>query len=160
MEKYYTPDVSEFYLGFEYESLDNIYDHGSAFIGDMKDWTWRKRVFGYNANDQEDIEFDFNYQINNSEYVRVKCLDREDIESLGFVYERTGGISSDVFKIVDNDPLNYPDDIEYKYLYYNYIDHNLCVHNDKDWDASYTWFDGIIKNKSELKKLLKQLGIE
>ncbi len=64
MNKYYTPDIEEFRVGFEYEDWDI-----------KSDENWIKRTVpnsGYTKHPHEEV--------------RVKHLDREDIESLGWEY--------------------------------------------------------------------------
>lgn len=121
--KYYTPTIEELHVGFEYEakakgSTETSY---STFI-----------CHGHNS-----IFSEFN-----SSTIRVKYLDREDIESLGFVFK--GG------------------DTHLTYHYGGYAITHTPPSNKIDiyyYDGS-EFVNGItIKNKSELKKLLKQLNI-
>ena len=121
-DKYYTPEIEEFHIGFEYEILQQ---------GDYIKTTFlTQSEFGF--DDVDDL-------INIS---RVKYLDREDIESLGFEM-----IESDKF-IKDKNKFT-------KYL--------LTVHLDnfqiRTSDSNECLFCGYFKNKSELKRILKQLGI-
>jgi hypothetical protein len=117
MEKYYTPEIEEFHVGFEYEYN---YEEGIT------------RVLG--TNDTVDTE-----------EVRVKYLDKEDIESLGFKLD------------------NVHNEVKFNYLMFPYrLEHT--PHNNR-LDI-YKWGDECdmigyinIKNKSELKRLLKQLNI-
>jgi len=128
--KYYTPTIDEFHVGFEYE----------AFINN----SWQSKVM----NDYEDIIY-FLFDMNaktwlsiNEGIVRVKYLDKEDIESLGF-----DCTSDDQYYLIDN----------YTLLIDN--DYFLQILKD-DFEEDIYLFQGTIKNKSELKVLLKQLGIE
>ncbi len=134
--KYYTPDVSEFHVGFEFEALQD-----ERFPKD--DSSWEKLLIEDYINK--------NYTVYSMERAikgwydgqeqRVKYLDKEDIESLGFI-------------------LKYPDGNLYtKGLYNLYFekDNRICILQTKD--RPHTLFDGTIKNKSELKILLNQLGI-
>lgn len=75
------------------------------------------------------------------EDIRVKYLDREDIKSLGWI---------------DYDLSN---DGRYKDIYEDWVllTDNTIISLYKNGDARF--IDGIIKNKSELKKIMKQLGI-
>ena len=68
-EKYYTPDISEFKVGFECEKYD-MYFNENAPIEE-----WRIHVI---------VEEDFNALSNYLSFYRVKYLDSEDIISLGF----------------------------------------------------------------------------
>lgn len=121
MNKYYTPDIEEFHVGFEYEYLDHVdFDEG---------WDeWREGTF----KDGESLEWHDEY--------RAKCLDHEDVTSLG--WEQT---SYDQFK---------------KDVYHLEIgeDNKLHIHSFIR-ERAYVLFNGTVKNKSELIKLLKMLGI-
>ncbi len=144
-EKYYTPSIEEFHVGFEYEYSDNI-EYSN----------WIKHTIN-NLPDYIDCVEDIKYEL-----IRVKYLDREDIESFGFEsivtksigkkhYTMSGEKSTRGNLLLEHDWLN--DKITIKTP--NYIR-----------DASGR-FDGyivyvyrlIIKNKSEFSRLLKQLSI-
>lgn len=134
MDKYYTPELNEFCLDFEYEEkLNGVYEKKvfngytalikKSFCGDYGDW--------YDSI-EEDIE---------SDRIRVKYLDKEDIKSLGWE------LKTDLY-IKDNLTLQvHKDSITIKY-YDNF---------NNEWKTKVEQIN--IKNKSELKKLLKQLGI-
>lgn len=130
--KYYTPSIEEFCHGFSYE-LKCKYPNEERW--EKRDYYWR-----------EDLPYSLE--------IRVKYLDQEDIESLGF---------------------NLVKEPEYKHLKkevtLNYFptSHSVLILS-KGYNSDlkspetkteywYQMFGGIIKNKSELKRLLKQLGI-
>ena len=129
--KYYPPEIEEFHEGFSHE-----------YKGPL-DTKWHKEDFklkGPNPN--------FSWFLTEGHF-RVKFLDREDIESLGFEIPQ-GGLdyiykksinTVDYFLITNSD---YPNKIEIR-----------C--SNPSW--AFGSFLGTIKNKSELKVLLKQLGI-
>ncbi len=148
--KYYTPELSEFHVGFEFE----LKIPGEHF--------WR-------TEDISDFEgpqignWPFEYALENG-CLRVKYLDREDIESCGWQ------------KLTDELKKQWNPEEQMIY-YYETIDHNLFYLNFYT-DEIYTnrgldfvrekvvvvidgegKFSGEIKNKSELKKLMKQIGI-
>ena len=123
--KYYTPDISEFHVGFEYEcSSDKGELWYSVIIEQLKDYLT--------------LEDDLRYDL-----VRVKYLDKEDIEGLGF--EHVGSLW---FKDINNFKIRKWKDRELD-IYKHYISDN----------EDQLIFRGSIKNKSELVKLLKQLGV-
>ena len=127
MNKYYTPEIEEFYVGFEYEEK---WEDG-----------WHPETFG--------VHHMINSDILKNEVIRVKYLDREDIESLGFKYSRYSGSYTQYFT---------KDNIEISIGSADRKDSTLRVK--RIWSVSNEIvFKGTIKNKSELKKLLKQLGI-
>ena len=136
--KYYTPAIEEFHVGFEYESEE-----------DPRIRTWEKQVIDINTSlryfrDDSDVNH------------RVKYLDKEDVESLGFVYDKTSKESQ--WKFRKNNIM----------LYYRPISLQLGTftidHMKSDFIMEYSKDNKMIslltiKNKSELKKLLKQLRI-
>ena len=143
--KYYTPTIEEFHIGFEYEELIN-FDMLSIRPDDHID-----RVEWCKINLQ-DFQFMWLNEIRSKlefESIRVKYLDKEDIESLGFLIkvETKFGIifSNQLYSIIlSKMKLNH---IEV-YLTQPYIN-----------ESDGLTFSGTIKNKSELKVLLKQLNI-
>ena len=73
-EKYYTPKIKEFYVGFEYEWKCD---------GTQTDWTKSTCSILMNPLDVDARRI--------NEY-RVKYLDQEDIESLGFKEDIYNGV--------------------------------------------------------------------
>ena len=69
LKKYYQPDISEFHVGFEYEEAWGL---------ERVNQEWIKEVFKI---DQSPVHL--------LPKLRVKYLDREDIESCGFVCHAT-----------------------------------------------------------------------
>jgi hypothetical protein len=127
-EKYYAPSIEEFQVGFEYEAKCPITKEWTEFKVDL---SFGSLWLAY-AND-----------------TRVKYLNREDIESLGwecvkedYFYKRTSQTSS-----ID--------------ILFNEQESMIEIQSTEvmDEEPVRTLFLGTIKNKSELKKLLKQLGI-
>lgn len=138
MKKYYTPSIEEFHVGFEYES------HEDPRIEDG----WEKQVtdrhsIKYPLNEDSDVDY------------RVKYLDREDIESLDFVYN---GTSIDIWFNKDGN-FEIGSWTSYKIsLHYGLEDHRLFI-DAMDEGKKVSIFQGIIKNKSEFKKILTQLNV-
>lgn len=128
--KYYTPTIDEFRVGFEFEWYDE------------DDKTWNKTIIKTQSELYNWTAFD---DINK----RVKYLDKNDIESLGFIYNKTQpGLNEDYFEY---------NSVEY-YMDYDYT-RKYCRIYFSVLDGDSTIFAGIIKNKSELIVLLKQLDI-
>lgn len=124
--KYYIPEIEEFHVGFEFE-------HKS--IGKNE---WNKEVT--EVIDIKNIE-GIQRVIKNND-IRVKYLDKEDIESLGWKLHKLK-VGTEEFEIIHNKKNNI--------VIKSSIDENMCY--------PITRFNGTIKNKSELKKLMKQLNI-
>jgi hypothetical protein len=119
--KYYRPEYEEFFEGFEYEREE-------PYLG-----VWDKCIFDGDTPKKHFEKY--------SEEFRVKYLDKEDIESLGFIQGKLPyQYFKDTYRLVDLGDNKYS--ISQPNLY-----------DDTD-------FRGIIKNKSELKKVLKMLEID
>lgn len=138
--KYYTPSIEEFHVGFEGE-----------FFNNMTDRKWNPEICN---EDTLQIVFDaFEHGTEEDgdtidKVFRVKYLDKEDIESLGFEYNKTQpGLNEDYFEHPSEYFMDYDYDSKYCRIYYSIE------------GGDSTIFAGIISNKSELKRLLKQLGI-
>ena len=150
--KYYTPDISELYVGFECE--------------DKTTPNWPRRII-------EDPEYmsilgfktrvvsnsgEVTYNLENK--IRVKYLDKSDIESFGFEYITNNNPETVIFSEQES---NYEFD---KYsLHKKYYSINLYLKREgHKYNLLYGYNDNeligfTIKNKSELKKLLQQLNI-
>lgn len=126
-EKYYTPEIEEFHVGFEYEYLTN---------GDE----WVKHIINNKADLIDCIE-----DIKESK-IRVKYLDKEDIESLGFKYSE--GYTLDIYK-KDN-----------KTIRYDPSDNHMTLEETIDERNGNILFIGKVKNISEFKKVLKDNNIK
>ncbi len=124
--KYYTPEIDEFHYGFEYESLTNNkwIKKISLLEGPLsraEPWSAHKDNF------------------------RVKCLDRKDIEDLGFKH-----IGALWFEDVE---------LDCRIRKWKGLEIDIYVQWSRFDGTDSLAFRGSIKNKSELKKLLKQLNI-
>lgn len=132
--KYYTPTIEEFYVGFEYELLGNS-------------GRWYKNNFG-DANGEYWNELSECYWDIEHNKLRVKYLDQSDIESLGWIDGETRGMTPFIFNELD------PDN-EFQ-LYYQFDNQFAQIYN----CHSEFVFQGTIKNKCELIKLMQQLNIK
>jgi len=127
-DKYYTPEIEEFHVGFEYE----FYGHNG----------WSNSVYG------GFLPRPMSHYLEVKE-ARVKHLDGADIESLGFYLQypeskNSGYIDRDIYE--DGCcGIDLMGDSRVGITRYNYPNTSVVVLT--------------IKNKSELKRLLKQLGI-
>ena len=135
--KYYTPSLDEFYVGFEYQK----------YIPSYKDYV----TITVNKVDITSIPNYYSSGVDDT-CLRIKYLDQEDIESLGWI----PGIANIEGKEIDCYGIN------------NIV--ITSITKDHKLDISYIStiggksslqriFRGVVKNKSELKKLMKQLGI-
>lgn len=134
MTKYYTPTIEEFHVGFEYEI--KAYNHETdtsefmpMLIKEEGLYKGMRGLFGRET--------------------RVKYLDKEDIESLGFKICKDGSFIKNSVPRYCQWALNKYDDRKVSIKFYH-----------PDDAEGELWFFGNIKNRSELKRLLKQLGID
>jgi len=131
--KYYTPQIEEFCVGFEYE------------INQGKISGWEKENVSLNT----DLSA-INFHLTNND-IRAKLLNEEDILDCGFTQ-----ISNDCFNLPIKKyrgRLNQEVRILVRQTVLIYLAMDF---NDKD---NLVLFTGHIKNKNELLKLLKQLEI-
>jgi len=164
LNKYYTPEIEELYIGFECEHTTNM----SAFEIDDIDRIYHSPLIIHELCDY----ITWSLEDGLDKFVRVKYLDQEDIESLGFVERlKNQWIGwKDYVKDIINP--------EYEYfmrvtlhtprmgdLYKIYV--HRYLQNERDdidglinYGESERIYKGLIKNKSELKSLLKKLNIE
>lgn len=136
--KYYTPDLSEFHVGFEYEYK-------------LDEWKPFKYQEDFEDPDYNELYF-IKYKLDEG-FIRVKYLDCQDIEELGFtniddqgIAENNGYLFKKPSKSFQHNHIN---------LRYWYNSNRVQI-----IDSGIILFNGHIKNKSELIVLLKQLGIE
>lgn len=130
--KYYTPDISEFYVGFEYEyKLDDL--------------IWTPMVFGFDL-----LRLYPESPLKNE--TRVKRLDEQDILNLGFEitdkteYSYLYGFYRKQFSNEESLTLTPKE----KNIF------SLAIEHHYDWEGSNEMhFE--IKNKFELKKLLEKI---
>lgn len=146
MSKYYTPSIEEFHVGFECEMRNSGV---KPIIWETHQLTKAQTTQIIRYCDLRGVE---------ESGIRVKYLDKEDIESLGFKFSYTYEGVDDYTKLRQDSKEPYWED-DYYYIHFNPNDKWLEIDNDQSYDDLVTYFQGTIKNKSELKKLLKQLGI-
>jgi len=131
--KYYKPTINEFYVGFEYYWYsNNFYSH---------------ELFG-KLETLEDLES----QILNDN-IRVKYLNKEDIKSLGWKIEKVDKLR---YKLDFTEVFSRNKWILVHYTSESIFRNKLIIYNNTYTDCI---FKGTIKNKSELIKVLKMIGI-
>lgn len=153
MEKsYYIPEIEEFHVGFEFE-LTNM-SVGGLVLDFSEDYieetslvpVYEKRVLSkewinsYNpegALEYIDVMIDFNR-------VRVKYLDEEDVIELGMEKVERGFVK-------------YLPDGTYFHLYFR-ENRRVKIHHQLT-SGLYPVFRGVVKNKSELKRVLKMIEV-
>lgn len=128
-KKYYTPNPEEFHIGFEFERIFNPSRTIEECVLDIY----------YGQYNDEDLKYFKKY-----DKLRVKYLDKEDIESLGIkVLHECGDLYDFEYDLKLGD--------EYLGTFLEGFDGKPNI---EIYSTKY-----VIKNKSELKRLLKQLEI-
>lgn len=161
-DKYYTPKIEEFHVGFEYEYRYKSSSPNTSFSinGNKIDYTtwseWINHILtpgdltpGFDGETSDQDPFNINTGINQE--LRVKYLDIEDCVSLG--WDRS---------------MDEPDE----WCWSHKGDMDIQLYFDDKTRAllqgvgvtifaneSMPAFSGRVKNKSELKRLMEQLGI-
>jgi len=130
-DKYYTPEIEEFHVGFDYE---------------IKNALWDKVI------STKDIFYDgIEYHLKDNK-IRVKYLDQEDIKSLGWIPDKE---FNNHYRFGDNWVLHFRKHGDLLYPIDLY-----CGRKEFPPGAYQSYMFIGIKNKSELKKLMKQLRID
>ena len=145
-DKYYKPELDEIY------TAPDLFYTGEGLFSDkilINPFLYRSKEVSFDLRD-----------VLNLNIVLVKYLDKEDIESFGFICT---GYNSDGYKFqnIIDDYLFY--DIDYnpedsELIIEKFYQSKLIAHKTGEYNSN-TLFHGFIKNKSELKVLLKQLGL-
>lgn len=143
--KYYTPSIEEFHVGFEYEVSNDLV---RGLLETKPDKEWYKQIFDNSKPyDYEFLKFCIESKF---EAIRVKYLDKEDIESLGF--DESCDEPGEWW-------WSFNGDFEIQ-LYLNDLPNSSSINPScRIYSDRGEVFSGFIKNKSELKRLLTQLQI-
>ena len=175
--KYYTPKIEEFHVGFEYEIKATFGDGTVKTQQEYDDAEWQKQIYSLRSFPYVDRTMTGENSITIPPAIRVKYLDKEDIESFGFEYKGTrdyhtcNGIEESGWTKLLSDG-SYCDikcfltkDGKINHALYISTTDIYCPETHTPWDAYCEGGSGPgcweikIKNKSELKRLLIQLGI-
>ena len=145
--KYYTPEYSDIYIGQELYTIDEY----KIDLSTVDSLTW----FLQCQNCYIDCEENTTYGISLENY-KLKYLDSSDIEELGFTYK---GKTIDVWFEKEGN-FDMGTWTSYKcQLHYGLHDNRLFI-DMIDMSDEIRVFNGIVKNKSELKKVLNMLNIK
>lgn len=156
-DKYYTPSIEEFYVGFEYE----------AYIPELE--VWSKEIFHLNESHINLIKYVDNQNDSTLRRVRVKYLNEKDIRELGWsrditYYKQQSNseflLSAVIGGIEKNHLVFYIDYFEDKHRVNTsmYNKENNYTIDPRSGTPMFV-FSGTIKNKNELKTLMKWLNI-
>lgn len=163
--KYYTPTLEEFHVGFEYEGYFTSGIYWFEYLLDKEDqkskigWTKKEvnkctqldAIEGYIITKRENPNY----------HIRVKYLDKEDIESLGWVYSKNGYAVTngclDLMNYIYFEKSNYFLIFNSELTQVTLFVKDVCKLEDCNHCPNLENFP--IKNKSELKQLMKKLNI-
>lgn len=165
--KYYTPEIKEFCIGFEYEEEVNNLNWNKMIRPPEDNYEWVKLKLNTNHSISKII-----FKIKKQK-IRVKYLDKTDIESFGFINILTTGTQRfkkyvNLKQLEDGEWFDY-----YLFLSLRYFDNTphitikkIDIHTYEeeievnDNVKTEYLFQGYVKNKHEFSKILKQLGID
>lgn len=134
-DKYYTPEIEEFHIGFEYEiSSKSFYP---------EETTWSRFSFSTFEN------FDYIKLFIQQGHIRVRHLCHDDIVELGWEKDLSDSRSTCFIKRVEN---------ETHYLWF-FDNGTILIFKNNKYGHRENLFSGTLKSKSDLKRLMKQLGI-
>lgn len=142
--KYYKPKINELYIGFKCEITWDRFAKKNKFI--YIDWVSNEQeenIYWENVNLEllHIINFDDKENRYNSFDIRVKYLDKEDIENLGFEYGEYSkkSIGGEIIELYN---------IPYTHIW--------SIFHINEFNREQL-FKGYIMNKSDLEILLKKL---
>jgi len=178
MSKYYTPELEEFHVGFEYQAkvvdyfrgIEDVHEQGLK-KKDVEDTDKREDCDGarykrYRWCDWEVYEDSFYIPDAGVKWLRVKALDHKDIEDyLNKVEQATGKKWKRGRHSVKGDAPKTSPWVEYIFedassmIFNEHLKKVLVEKTGTHGRGSHMVFNGTIKNKSELKRILKQIGI-
>jgi hypothetical protein len=147
--KYYTPNIEEFHVGFEFE----FYNSNGHFVFEAGEG-WHKAKWGTCP------EFRFT---DNMQYfiinglVRVKYLDVRDIESVGVKEEKVDPVSFRPFMSDGNDKIEERKTFIKKHIqicWWESIPYSIVIIDNKE-----IMYQGSCKNLSKLKQILTDIGV-
>ena len=157
--KYYTPSIEEFHVGFEYEYRNH---DGTVKNNTVLNY-WNKSTIS-DLNELSYVERGLQTPNN----TRVKYLDKDDIESLGFTHDPNEDQEEtpcqfDIHGYSSGYILDHQDtELKTAYIMYHFPDNFVIIESIVNCGSGKEnmLFRGTIKNKSELEQVLKMLNIK
>lgn len=149
-EKYYTPSIEEFFIGFEFEKYD---DRKAHYLNEGLT-NWHKHIYDLKSIRLSQLP---THLYNNT--IRVKYLDASDIEELGFEHIESTENGVNFIKYIDNPKQSIHLTLFNANHRVGIAVYNFNVNPPMVCEEIGT-FGGIIKNKLELKKVLNMLNIK
>jgi len=167
MNKYYIPDIKEFNVGFEFEfnPTDVSFENRTGFTKHavIPEENYKEKL-GYCTLGWIQMFFHvFKTDEDKKEVIRVKYLDKDDIESLGFKLIREFKNENIIEWLFEKEFDEYELNIQLIYTLdsdkndWHFSTQNICIFSTdkiRHPDDESCLFDGTIKNKSNLKDIL------
>lgn len=148
--KHYTPDLSEFHIGFEYQMKETFGDGTVKTKEQFDNAKWiEATINSLNCLPYVERTLVGKNSINGLCGIRVKFLDKKDIESSGWGYKCTKN-NIDMYMLNGKVKLTLFNDLQTSLQRIFFLKHK----------KQKIFFEGALKNKSELNKLMQQLGIK
>ena len=162
--KYYTPEIEEFHVGFEYEQFGKYTEFkvGLNTAGYYSKIGETIETIGWKPKLCDEFDFKDLEEYLEKGLIRTKYLDQEDIESLGFYLnyrfeDKLLFVNCNDFSTIVDSSNKIVEEKALK-LYTVRLESNQTV-TIRGWlHYDPIFFQGIIKNKSELKQILKMIG--
>lgn len=155
-KKFYVPKISEFHVGFEFEFNGMDANWNQYGFKKQKVLLTKDDYFGlFTLGWVEKIYYKPDDPLEN--WIRVKYLDKEDIEELGWGYSGDAKANDNSLEIIyfsiDDYSLSF-------YLINDMYGDNINISISQTVNGDYDdLFQGTIRNKSELKRIMKIVGI-
>lgn len=168
-EEYYTPTIDEMYPGFEFEEWSEGFTYDVKLLGQNEDGSTNLRVIGEPKPSMAWVErvcwmgdyTDDLFTLTKEEWdarFRVRNLNLEDIENLGWKFRDTNGMRYwfDYQERVNNRQggykvysswMNYDPEQKVVHIY-------MVIEGEEE-----SMFEGIVRNKSELRKVMQMLDM-
>lgn len=93
----------------------------------------------------------------NEKLYKIKYLDKKDIESFKFTFSKTGPFGDWNYELKTKDGINH-----FSFYYLNFCQGQMKIEVRREYgydNEKYTLYQGRVKNKHELKTVLKNLNI-
>lgn len=162
--KYYTPELNEFHIGFEYEMKSTFGDGTVKTLEQYNAAEWNKETYTLRSFPYVDRTMTGKNSQTLPPAIRVKYLDAEDIINEGFSEEYLPNVFHDDdlikgYSLTQSDTVFYNVFLDtenstvgvWKQVIYNEVSENWTAH---------ILFNGVISNLSEFRRLMKQLNIK
>lgn len=165
--KYYTPEIEEFHIGFEYQTymittggyvIMDMTNQEFSMVKEPTEHMWFTTTFRFSEKGPLDTPYTLEQikEFLKEDRIRVKELDQEDLESLGWKYNGAGWY--DLIKVPGS--LGYFTHVKFKFWgKETFIKAYRGEPNTCPDEEQQHLFVGEIKNKSELKRIMKQVQI-